>query len=62
MAVVVAQLTAWSLPMPEDPGLNTAIGNFYLFIKYFLFADCRKDAKKGKVGGMANLKNLSLRR
>ena len=28
-AVVLAQLTARSLPIPEDPGLNPIIGNFY---------------------------------
>ena len=27
--VVVAQLTEWSFPIPEDPGSNTIIGNFY---------------------------------
>ena len=31
-SLVVAQLTAWSLPVPEDPGLNPVIGNFYLTI------------------------------
>ena len=28
-AVVVAQLAARSLPIPEDPGSNPVIGNFY---------------------------------
>ena len=28
-AVVVAHLTARSLPIPEDPGSNPVIGNFY---------------------------------
>ena len=28
-AVVVAQLTALSLPFPEDPGSNPVVGNFY---------------------------------
>ena len=28
-AVVVAQLAELSLPIPEDPGLNPVIGNFY---------------------------------
>ena len=27
--VVVAQLAEWSLPIPEDPGTNPVIGNFY---------------------------------
>ena len=29
-AVLVAQLTARSLPIPEDQGSNPVIGNFYL--------------------------------
>ena len=29
MVVIVAQLAAWSLLIPEDPGSNPAIGNFY---------------------------------
>ena len=28
-AVIVAQLTAWSIPIPEDPGSILVIGNFY---------------------------------
>ena len=28
-AVVVAQLAEQSLPIPEDPGSNPVIGNFY---------------------------------
>ena len=28
-AVAVAQLTVCSLPVPEDPGSNPVIGNFY---------------------------------
>ena len=28
-AVVVAQMSERSLPMPEDPGSNPAIGKFY---------------------------------
>ena len=28
-AVVVAQLAERSLPIPEDPGSNPVIGNFY---------------------------------
>ena len=28
-AVVVAQFAEWLLPIPEDPGLNPVISNFY---------------------------------
>ena len=39
-AVVVAQLAARSLPIPEDPGSNPVINN------YLLLTVCRKDENK----------------
>ena len=45
--VVVAQLAERSLMIPEDPGLNPVIGNFYLNI-YLLLTVCRKDENKEK--------------
>ena len=45
--VVVAQLAERSLTIPEDPGSNPVIGNFYLNI-YFLLSVCRKDENKEK--------------
>ena len=44
-AVVVAQLAARSLPIPEDPGSNPVIGNFYRTFRYLLLTVCRKDEK-----------------
>ena len=39
-AVVVAQLTAWSFLIPEDPGSNAVIGYFHLtFICFLLFVE-----------------------
>ena len=43
-AVVVAQLTAWSLLIPEDQGSNIVTGNFY--ITYLLFVENTKIKKK----------------
>ena len=43
-AVVLSQLTARSLPIPEDPGSNPIIGNFI----EQLFTVCRKDENKDK--------------
>ena len=45
--VVVAQLAERSLTMPEDPGLNPVISNFYFNI-YLLLTVCRKDENKKK--------------
>ena len=45
--VVVAQLAERLLMIPEDPGSNPAIGNFYLNI-YLLLTVCRKDENKEK--------------
>jgi len=50
--VVVAQLIAWSLPIPEDPGSNPVIGNFYE--TYLLLTVCRKDENKEKRPGKAH--------
>jgi len=43
----VAQLAERSLMIPEDPGSNPVIGNFYLNI-YLLLTVCRKDENKEK--------------
>ena len=48
--VVVAQLAERSLMIPEDPGSNPVIGNFYLNI-YLLLTVCRKDENKEKEAG-----------
>ena len=53
-AVFVAQLTAQSLLIPEDPGLNPVIGNFYW--TYLLLTVYRKDENKEKEAGMALFK------
>ena len=45
--VVVAQLAERSLTIPEDPGSNPVIGNFYLN-NYLLLTVCRKDENKEK--------------
>ena len=45
--VVVAQLAERSLTIPEDPGSNPVIGNFYLNI-YLLLTVRRKDENKEK--------------
>ena len=45
--MVVAQLAERSLMIPEDPGSNPVIGNFYLNI-YLLLTVCRKDKNKEK--------------
>ena len=45
--VVVAQLAERSPTIPEDPGSNPVIGNFYLNI-YLLLTVCRKDENKEK--------------
>ena len=47
--MVVAQLAEWLLMIPEDPGSNPVIGNFYLNI-YLLLTVCRKDENKEKRG------------
>ena len=44
--VVEVQLAEWSLPIPEDPGSNQAIGNFYS--TYLLLTVCRQDKNKRK--------------
>ena len=49
-ALVVAELTAWLLPIPENPGSNPVMGNNY--------SVCRKDANKEKRPGLAYLKNF----
>ena len=46
--MVVAQWTALMLSIPEDPGLNPVIGNFYWTIIYLLLNVCRKDENKEK--------------
>ena len=45
----MAQLAERSLMIPEDPGSNPVIGNFYLNI-YSLLTVCRKDENKEKRG------------
>ena len=45
--VVVVQLKAMSLPIPENPGSNLVIINFYW--KYLLLIVCRKDENKEKI-------------
>ena len=45
--VVVAQLAERSLMIPEDPGSNPVIGNFYLGI-CLLLTVCRRDENKEK--------------
>ena len=45
--MVVAQLAERSPTIPEDPGSNPVIGNFYLNI-YLLLTVCRKDENKEK--------------
>ena len=47
--MVVAQLTAWSLSIQEDPGLKPVIGNFYR--TYLLLTVCRKDENKEREVG-----------
>ena len=55
MVVIVAQLAAWSLLIPEDPGSNPAIGNFYWTIIYCqLFVEKTEINKKRQ--GIAHLK------
>ena len=49
-AVVVAQLAERLLPIPEDPGSNPVIGNFYMG-HYLLLTVCRKDENKEKEAG-----------
>ena len=50
----VVQLAEQSLPLPEDPGLNTAIGNFYW--TSLLLTVCRKDENIRKnMLGMAHI-------
>ena len=46
----MAQLAERSLTIPEDPGSNPVIGNFYLNI-YLLLTACRKDENKEKGAG-----------
>ena len=58
MAVVVAQLTAQLLPIPEDPGSNPVIGNFYW--TYLLLTVCRKDENKEKETGNCPFKKLCM--
>ena len=45
----MAQWTARSLPIPEDPGSNPIIGNS--FRTYLLLTVCRKDENKEKEAG-----------
>ena len=45
---VVVQLAERSLPIPEDPGSNPTIGNFYR--TYLWLTVCRKDENKRKRG------------
>ena len=45
----MAQLTAWSLSIQEDPGLKPVIGNFYR--TYLLLTVCRKDENKEREVG-----------
>ena len=56
--MVVAQLIARSLPIPEDPGSNPVIGIFYR--TYLLLTVCTKNEnkKKKKRPGKAHLKKL----
>ena len=47
MAVVVAQLAESSLPIPEDPGSNPVMGNFYWTNIYRqLFVEKTKNKEK----------------
>ena len=48
--MVVAQLAERSLMIPEDPGSNPVISNFYLNI-YLLLTVCRKEENKEKEAG-----------
>ena len=53
MAKVLAHLTAWMLPVPEDPGSNPATGNFYWTVNYcWLFVQKTKINQKRQ--GMAH--------
>ena len=46
-AVVVAQLAERLLPIPEDPGSNPVMGNFYWTINYWqLFREKTKNKEK----------------
>ena len=47
--MVVAQLAEWLLPIPEDPGSNPVIGNFYW--TYLQLTVCRKDENKEEEAG-----------
>ena len=46
---LLAQMTARPLPLPEDLGLNPAIGNFYR--TYLLLTVCINDKNKEKEAG-----------
>ena len=52
-AVVVAQLMARLLPIPEDPGSNPVIDNFYW--TYLLLTVCVNDENKEKEAGKVPL-------
>ena len=54
--VVVAQLTARWLPIPEDPGSNPGIGKLYL--TYLVLNVCRKYENKQKVVANGQFKNI----
>ena len=57
-AVVVAQLTAQSISIQEDPGSNPVIGNFYL--TYLPLTVCTKDEKR-KRGRQWPIKKIFIR-
>ena len=60
-AAAVAQLTAWSLPIPKNMGWNPVIGNFYLtFICCEFFKEKTKIKKKSP--RMAHLKRRDVSR
>ena len=53
MAVVVAQLVEWSLPIPEVRGSNPVIGKTF-YIEHLFTVNCVKDENKEKRPGMAH--------
>ena len=55
--MVLAQLTARSLPIPEDPGSNTLTDNFLL--NDFLLTGCRNGKKNKKEARKSPLKKTS---
>ena len=57
LAVFVAQLIEWSLPIPEIQSSNPVIGNFYILSS--VFKNCIENTKiKKKRPSIAHEKNL----